>query len=856
MIGRLEEAPSAARPQDSFLTGGRYPLSKTLGKTKPNKDNKSKGKRHVFSNIFLVLILLVFLAGGVAVGLLAGVTIGCVITTKPVSLSDLYVSEKETVIYDSKGNVMTSLSSPVVENSIWAGIDEIPENLRNAFVAIEDERFYSHNGVDIKRSASAVVGFFVPGFSSHGGSTITQQLVKNVTGDDSKSVPRKIREQWRAIQLENLVNDKNKILELYLNKIYFANNCYGVQIAANTYFGCDVSELNLAQCAFLAGIPNSPAKYNPATTTGRQNEYKRQILILDKMMELGFITEEEYIEAIQTELVFEIDTPKNKVKTTKVYSYFEDMVIKSVREDLVAKGYTTAQANNLIYNSGIRIYTTQDTEIQDKVTEIFTSEANFRMNVGRDPEDCSQCAIAIMDHNTGEIIAIYGGYGEKTQSLTYNRATDIRRQPGSTIKPLLVYGPLIDKKIITAGEAYDEEAPHLDLSNTARFWPSNWDNKVHGLLCARYALMMSYNIPAANWFVKNMPLCLDYLKRVGIDKYDEPYPSTALGGFKKGVSPLEMCAGYSAIANGGIYYKPICYTKVYSDSGELLLDNTQRQGTEVYENGDTATVVTSMLESVVYDSRSTGRFAGITYGDVRLPLGGKTGSTTDLVDYWFCGFSAYYTAACWYGYDDSSPCDVNIEGGWATTIWHKVMSEIHKDLPIKDFTRSKNVVRVEICSSSGKRATEACKNDPRHGQWVYEEVYIRGTEPSPGDYCDCHKKLKVCTASTDSEGKHCLATEYCELLGNAVEKYGLFRDEETVEYIRSSVDEYNEAYGSGGEMFIPTDWEYELSHTYCTECREKALAMGLLIDGDDDADIDGDGGNDAYGDADIDDGAD
>ena len=818
---------------------------------KDKKDKKTKGKRHILSNIFLVAVLIVFLAAGVAVGLLAGVTIGCVITTKPVSLNDLYVSERETVIYDSKGNVMTSLNSPVVENSIWAGIDEIPDDLKNAFVAIEDERFYTHNGVDFKRSASAVVGFFIPGFSTHGGSTITQQLVKNVTGDDSRSVPRKIREQWRAIQLENLVKNKDKILELYLNKIYFANNCYGVQIAANTYFGCDVSELNLAQCAFLAGIPNSPAKYNPATTTGRQNEYKRQINILDKMMELGFITEEEYIEAIQTELVFHIDSQK-KTTSAKVYSYFEDMVIKSVREDLVAKGYTTAQANNLIFNSGIKIYTTQDTEIQDKVTDIFSNEANFRMNVGRDPEDCSQCAIAIMNHNTGEIVAIYGGYGEKTQSLTYNRATDIRRQPGSTIKPLLVYGPLIDKKIITAGEAYDEEAPHLDTSNTARFWPSNWDNKVHGLLGARYALMMSFNIPAANWFIKNMPLCLDYLKREGIDKYDEPYPSTALGGFKKGVSPLEMCAGYSSIANGGVYYKPICYTKVYSDSGELLLDNTQRQGTEVYENGDTSTVITSMLESVVYDSRSTGRFAGITYGDVRLPLGGKTGSTTDLVDYWFCGFSAYYTAACWYGYDDSTPCDVNIEGGWATTIWRQVMAEIHKDLPIKDFTRSKNVVKVEICSSSGKRATEACRKDPRQGQWVYEEIYIRGTEPSPGDFCDCHKKLKVCTASVDPYGKNCLATEYCELLGHVTEKYGLFRDEETVEYMERSVAEYNEAYGSGGEMFIPVDWEYEISHTYCTACRDKLKGADHGDDGHSDGDghVDGDGhiDNDGSGD--------
>lgn len=800
--------------------------------SKKNPERERRSGRGAFSTLLLVLFLVILLGAGIAFGLLAGIAVGCVITTKPVTLNDVNTVDRQTVLYDSTGEVLCTLNSVKVENSIWAGIDEIPDNLKHAFVAIEDERFYSHHGVDLKRTASAVVGFIIPGFSSHGGSTITQQLVKNITGDDARSVPRKIREQWRAIQLENLVKDKDKILELYLNKIYFANNCYGVQIASQTYFGCNVSELNLAQCAYLAGIPNNPAKYNPATSSGRENEYKRQVLILDKMLELGYITEDEYIDAIQTELVFYNDSHKSTNHTT-VYSYFADMVIKSVRNDLMDKGYTKSEANTIIYDKGIQIYTTQETRVQDIVTDIFTNEKNFRMNVGRDPEDCSQCAICIMNHETGEIIAVYGGYGEKTQSLLLNRATDIQRQPGSTIKPLLVYGPLIDKKIITAGEALDEEAEHLDSSWPERIWPSNWDNKVHGLLNARYALLMSYNIPAAHWFVRNMPICLEYLKKEGIDKYDEPYPSTALGGFKKGVSPLEMCAGYSVIANGGIYYKPVCYTKVYTAEGELLLDNTQRTGTIVYENIDTAAVVSSMCESVAYDQRSTGRFVGITYGDVRLPLGGKTGSTTDLVDYWFCGFTAYYTAACWYGYDDSKPCDVNIEGGWATTIWRQVMAEVHRDMPIKDLQRSSNLVKVEICTSSGKRATEACRHDPRQGVWIYEEMYIKGTEPGPNDYCDCHGKFKVCTDTTDEFGKYRLATEYCEIFGHVADAYGQHHDEETYEYILETVKKYNEEYGEGGEDFIPLDWEYEVSHEYCEQCYKKALAMGLVKETED-----------------------
>lgn len=790
----------------------------------------SRAIRITTSNLILVIILTAFLAAGILAGLLGGIAIGCVITSKPLTLNDLYSTDRQTVIFDSDGNTMVTLKSTIVENSIWAGIDEIPENLRNAFVAIEDERFYTHNGVDLKRSVSAVVGFFVPGMGSHGGSTITQQLVKNVTGDDAHSVPRKIREQWRAIQLENLIDDKDKILELYLNRIYFANNCYGVQIAANKYFGCSVSDLSLAQCAYLAGISNNPNKYNPATTTGRQNEYKRQVIILDKMLELGFITEEEYIEAIQTELTFKIDeqTP-TETKKLNTYSYYTDMVIKTVREDLVASGYTVQEANNLIFNGGINIQTTQDTRVQNIVDSIFTDENNFKMNIGRDPEDCSQCAIAIIDHEKGEIVAIYGGYGEKTQSLTYNRATDIQRQPGSTIKPLLVYGPLIDRGIITAGTAMDEEAEHLDASNTDRIWPSNWDNKIHGYLNARYALLMSYNIPAAHFFVRNMTLCLEYLKREGIDKFDEPYASTALGGFKKGVSPLEMAAGYSAIANGGVYYKPICYTKVYTTSGEILLDNTQRQATMVYENPDTAAVVTSMLESVSHDSRSTGRFSAIYYGDTELPLGGKTGSTTDLVDYWFVGFTGYYTAACWYGYDDSSPCDSSIEGGWATTIWTKVMTEIHRDLPIKDLQRSDNLVKVEICTSSGKRATDICKRDPRASQWVYEEVYITGTEPGPMEYCDCHAEKEVCLVSRDPYNKYCLATEWCKIMGSRVlTNIGLYRSEEMIAYIEKTIKDYNEEYGSGGDQFLPVDWGQEMSHYYCPTCYEKAKAMGLV----------------------------
>lgn len=763
-----------------------------------------KKKKITFGKSFKVtlkvIIVFILILGSIGGGLLAGVTVGCVITTKALTEEELYDTDYVTKIYDSKGNVISQLMGADQKNSEWADIEEIPKNLQRAFVAIEDERFYTHNGVDFKRTASAVLGFIIPGMSDHGGSTITQQVVKNATGDDARSVPRKIREQWRAIQLERDL-EKDDILELYMNIIYFANNSYGVKVAAKTYFDKEVSELNLAECAFLAGIPNSPRKYNPATTTGRKNAYNRQIVILDAMMAQGYISKEEYIEAIQTELTFKID--KESSSTTSVYSYFVDSVIKDVRNDLIAKGYTKAQANNLIYNSGIEIYSTQDSDIQEIVDSVYCNPNYFSVNIDRDPEDCSQSAITIIDQKNGYIVAMYGGYGQKTQSLSYNRATDIKRQPGSAIKPVLVYGPLIDAKIITAGSALDEMPAHLDAQNPDRIWPSNWDNMVHGLLNARYALDMSYNIPAATWFKDNVSLCIDYMKKAGIDRTEEPYISTALGGFQSGISPTELAAAYAAIANGGVYYKPVTYTKVYDRSGNLLLDNTTASGTVVYKNTETSAIVTSMLESVIYDPRSTGRTAQMFKTDgTKIPAGGKTGTTNDIKDYWFSGFTAYYTAAVWYGYDNGTPINEKLEGGSAMIIWKAIMSRIHEDLPIKEFEGA-DTVTVQICTSSGKRATDACKADPRAEHWVYDEIYIKGTEPAANDYCDLHVSVAICRESVDEYGKFRLATSHCT---NTATVTGMLRSE-----LPEDLAEFT-------EDMLPRDWAYELSHEYCTVC--------------------------------------
>lgn len=767
--------------------------------------SRKKKKKYTFGKGFKVTlkiaVIFLLVVGAVCVGLLSGVTVGCVITTKALTTEELYGTDYVTKIYDSKGNVIGQLRGADQKNSEWAEIGEIPKDLQHAFVAIEDERFYTHSGVDVKRTVSAVLGFLVPGLDGHGGSTITQQVVKNITGDDARSVPRKIREQWRALQLEKDL-EKDDILELYLNIINFAN-AYGVKVAARTYFNKELSELNLAECAFLAGIPNSPRKYNPATTTGRKNAYSRQITILDAMMDQGYISKEEYIEAIQTELNFQIDAQKADTGST-VYSYFMDSVIRDVRNDLMAKGYTKAQANQLIYNSGIEIYSTQDSDIQAIVDSVYCNPNYFPANGDRDPEDCTQSAITIIDQRNGYIVAMYGGYGEKTQSLSYNRATDIKRQPGSAIKPVLVYGPLIDAGIITAGSALDEMPAHLDTQNPSRIWPSNWDNFVHGLLNARYALDMSYNVPAATWFSNNISLCLGYMKKAGIDRTGEPYISTALGGFQNGISPTELAAAYVPIANGGVYYKPVTYSKVYDRSGKLLLDNTASAGTVIYEHPETSTIVTSMLQSVMDDPRSTGRYAQMYKTDgTKIPAGGKTGTTNDIKDYWFSGFTDYYTAAVWYGYDNGTPINEKLESGSAMIIWKAIMSRIHEDLLTREFVKTGDLVTVEICTSSGKRATEACKADPRAEHWVYEEIYRKGTEPAANDFCDLHVSMQVCRKSVDAYGKFCLATPYCKDTATVT---GLFRQE-----LPEDLADFTP------EMF-PTDWQYEISHEYCAVC--------------------------------------
>lgn len=780
----------------------RRKVNKYTYRKKTTGADVAKGFWVSFKVLVKTVVLIAVIAGCIAGGLLIGVFAGCIITTNPLTEQELDITNSTALtsfIYDNQGNELVQMKGTTNENRQLISIEEVPDYFAKAFVAIEDERFYTHSGVDIKRTIAAFLGYFIPGMDSHGGSTITQQVVKNITHDDAQSVPRKIREQWRAFNLEKDL-EKDEIMELYMNVIFMGQDLYGVKAASLAYFNKEVKDLSLAECAFLAGITNNPGRYNPLTLKGRANCYKRQITILDKMLECGFITDGQYIEAIQEKLKINEDY-KKEAATASIYSYFVDAVIADVREAFMQAGYTKQEANNLIYNKGIKIYTTQDSAIQKIVDEEYCNLANFPVNhLYSDPADMAQSSIVIMDQTTGHVLAMYGGYGKKTTSLSFNYATSAKRQPGSSIKPILVYGPLIDQHIINDTSVVDDVPVFFNNQEPTKPWPVNSYRYYHGLISIRYALQQSSNVAAVTLYKDHVTQNLQYLKNLGIDRTSETQLSLALGGFTNGVSTEEMCAAYLPFANGGTYYNPITFTKVTDINGKVLLTNNGSPKV-VYEDYRTAALMTDLLRSVV--TGGTGTSAQVYNGKgVKIPTAGKTGTTTSSYDYWFCGYTPYYTCAVWYGYEMQKTI-TSTEHGAAAKLWSKVMSRVHEQLEPKEFTTANNIVEVNVCKYSNLLPSEACAKDPR-GNCIVTGHFIAGTEPV--ETCNAHRTVLLCTAHKGNDGKNYIAGPHCK---NTVEVTGVYRDllPETYQYILS-----------GGR---PSDWQYELPHTdsVCPHCK-------------------------------------
>ena len=626
---------------------------------------------------------------------------------------------------DSEGNekVYTAISSE--QNRIWVDFEEIPQNMKDAMVAIEDERFYSHKGFDIRRTAKAFFVFVKNKFTGQpttfGGSTITQQLVKNITRQDERTAARKIREISRAISLEKKIS-KDEILELYLNSIYLSQGCNGVQAASHKFFGKPVSELNLAECASIAGITQYPSLYDPLINP--ENNKEKQEIVLGKMLELEFISQAEFDEAVAFELNFTEFDP-DEMATGVINSYFTDHIINEVIDDLVEIGYTKALASKMLYSGGLRIISTVDPNVQAAAEEVFENTDNFPNSTGDNPV---QASIAILDPYTGEIKGLVGGIGKKKGNLVLNRATQTLRQPGSTIKPIGVYAPAFEKGIITPADIYDDKA-----ISYGDWTPRNYDHKYNGNVSVRTALRRSLNtIPVQILDKMGADYSYDFLTRnLGITSLvkeekgangkvfsDIGLSQLALGGLTHGVSVLELTAAYVPFANRGIYTEPHCYTEVYDAEGNQILSCEPRVKMAMSEP---AAFVTSMLLKEVVTS-GTGGGAQLASG---MFTAGKTGTTSDNHDRLFVGYTPHYVASVWYGYDIPQP--IPASGTPCIPVWKAVMTKINEGKTKVTPKAPLGVKYVKYCTLTGDLPGEHCGEDVSSCWFIADNV--------PGKVC-------------------------------------------------------------------------------------------------------------------------
>lgn len=776
------------------------PKTKAASGNVPKKKKQLSPARKFTSKVFKILLILVVALSCAAAGIFGGAIFGYIKTAAPIDAKDFNL-KISSFVYDAKGQEIAQLKGD--ENRVWVDDKDIPQHVKNAFIALEDERFEQHKGVDYYGLLVAVFDKIThPQRPMRGASTITMQVVKVTSGKDSRSIQRKVQEQWAALQLEKQLS-KWQILELYMNLVITGPNIYGVEAASKYYFNKDVKDLTIAEAASIAGITNNPSIYSPITTKGRENNKARQKIALSNMLRLGMISQQEYDKAVNEELKFEEGTMK---KTSK-QSYFVDQVINDIRKDLMAQyNYTEQAANKIIFNGGIKIYSTQDMNVQKAMDEVYMDDKYFKIN--QRLQERPQSAMVIIDPENGQVRAMYGGYGEKKADMILNRATQSKRQPGSTMKPIAIYGPALDSKVITAGTVYDDAPVYLNPSTPNKAYPQNYDFTYGGLTPIRDALRQSINVVASQVFNDlGADQSLKYLKREGFDldkKTDGFLAPLALGALTNGTNPLQIAAAYVPFDNKGMYIQPTTYTKVLDKDGKVLLEKKQKKNL-VYDNEATAYIMTDMLQGVVTNGTA------YPYGIIKnasgqtIPTAGKTGTTSDNIDKWFVGYSKYYVGATWYGYDNKGSKPTELQGeerDMALKIWNAVMTKVHKDLAPKEFERPSGIVEKNICIESGKVPGPLCDKDPRGQEAIrYGELFIKGTEPSDSDICDVHVAAKVDKNTADKWGRPLLASPSTPP-ASIIEKVFVKRK---VPFVPKSPDD---AY--------PKDWIYELPTEYST----------------------------------------
>ena len=727
--------------------------SKNAKNTKNSKKDKNGKKKFKYRHpriatcikIFLIVLMLLIIIGG---GILAGTFFGLFGDELKITEDELVIKAENSVVYDKDGNEIASLSSG--EKRKVVSLSEMADYLPKAYVAIEDERFYEHSGVDIMRTGYATVTYIIHGGnSSFGGSTITQQLIKNITQEkDNKAlagVIRKVKEMAKAIQVEHILS-KSQILELYLNTIYIGgNDINGVALGAIYYFDKDVKDLSLAECAFMAGINNAPGSYKPFAEFENDEEKEkmdtkiknRTKTVLAKMKELGYITDEnEYNQAVA-----EVDNGLSfkqgeGAKTTVDVSYHTEAAIAQIKEQLMEeKGMSEDLAEVYLYSGGLKIYTTQDSNIQNKVEEVVTSSAYKKQSPSKTQN--AMATMTVVDHTTGQVVACGAGTQDelkKTKLGYFNWPKSLKKQTGSSMKPISVIAPGLESGTITASTTFYDGPTEFG----GGYSPKEWYTGYKGLMTMRQAIEISANIP----HVKALSLigvdkAIEFCEKVGITGLGDEGLSLALGGLDEGASSLQMAMAYAAIANDGLYIEPTFYTKVEDNKGNVVLE--AKQETEQVMSKENAFIEKSILTAPVTGANGTATYCKISGMDVAA----KTGTTNEDYDRWLCGFTPYYTAAVWYGYEYSEK--VVFSGNPAGKIWDEVMTDIHKDLEGKKFEQPENIVVAAICRKTGKVATGDCSD-------TYPEMFVKGSVPSK---CEGHTKLKICKAT------NLIANEYC-----------------------------------------------------------------------------------------------
>lgn len=779
---------------------------------------------HKWSKKLLLAVMNLMVLGILAIGVIGasagiGVFKGIIDTAPSIENIDVTPTGFSTFVYDLEGNQIGKLIAQD-SNRIPVAKDMIPENLARAFVAIEDERFYEHNGIDIKGIIRAAYVGISNGFHfTEGASTITQQLLKNNvftnwTKEDGfmDKIKRKIQEQYLAIELTKTMS-KDDVLVNYMNTINLGQNTLGVQAASLRYFNKSVNTLTLSECAVIAGITQNPSKFNPISHP--DNNAQRREKVLNNMLEQGYITQTEYDEAMADDVYSRIQIVNAEVEEDSVNTYFVDALTDDIMEDLMATGnYTETQAYTLLYSGGLKIYATQDPHVQEICDEAFSNEENYpegtrwQLSYELTTQDSNgnfknystemyrqyfkemdssfnllyssqeaaydaieqykaavmepseevygenitltpqpQVSIVIEDQSTGYVVAMVGGRGQKEASRTLNRATDSKRQPGSTFKIVAVYAPALDSAGLTLATVMNDAPFNYANGRPVNNW---WGSEYRGLNSLRTGIAQSMNIIAVKTLTQITPqLGFDYLKNFGFTTlvereeitvggktqvFSDIQQSLALGGITKGVTNEELTAAYASIANGGTYIKPKLYTKVLDHDGNVILDNTAPQSRQVIKE-TTAWLLTDAMVDVV----TSGTGASVNFGN--MAIAGKTGTTSDYNDVWFSGYTPYYTASVWTGYDNNAKLQKgNGERNLAKKLWRAVMSKVHEDLPSQSFQVPSGIVTATVCSQSGKLPIPGLCDGT-----LKTEYFAEGTVPT--ESCDVHYQGMVCPYS-------------------------------------------------------------------------------------------------------------